>query len=372
MKFAQRRAMPDPAVWSAGSFASAADYSVNLTEEDRQELLGALQEIENEGRLTPTHELEARDFKFGPLAEKLQKAFLDVRDGRGFVLLRGLPRQGLSLDQFAAVVWGVGTYFGHPLSQNAKGELLGHVIDATAFEPTPRMYRSALELGLHNDVTAMLSLACWQPAKSGGESRLGSAVRIHDEIARRAPHLLDPLYRGFHYHRLGEEGPDEEPVTPYRIPIFSLINGQVSCRNARAGYIAGHHELGIPITEIELEAIDLFDAIAREPETSVTFELGLGDMVVINNYTVLHARKAFEEYPEPERKRHLLRLWFDAEGFRDVPAEFNQMSANGIPFQAGRSCTYDFQKLFREVEPRLLGFKPAGRSPGFRVPGSVA
>ena len=95
----------------------------------------------------------------------------------------------------------------------------------------------------------------------------------------------------------------------------------------------------------------------------MTFELALGDMVVINNYTVLHARKAFEEYPEPERKRHLLRLWFDADEFREVPEEFNQMSANGIPYQPGRSCTYDFQKLFREVDPRLLGFKPADRMP---------
>ena len=85
-------------------------------------------------------------------------------------------------------------------------------------------------------------------------------------------------------------------------------------------------------------------------------------MVVINNYIVLHARKAFVEYPEPERKRHLLRLWFDAEGFRDVPVEFNQMSTNGIPFQAGRSCTYDFQKLFREVDPKLLGFRPTART----------
>ena len=45
---------------------------------------------------------------------------------------------------------------------------------------------------------------------------------IHDEIGRRAPHLLEPLYRGFHYHRLGEEGPDEEPVTPYRMPVFAI------------------------------------------------------------------------------------------------------------------------------------------------------
>jgi len=353
--------MPDPAAWDAGSFASEVEYSVALTEADRQELLAAVRKVAAAGRLTPPHALEPQDFRCSALAHKLRQAYEQVRSGRGFILLRALPRHGLSFDEFAAVVWGVGTHFGHALSQNAKGELLAHVIDATAFESTPRMYRSALELGLHNDVTAMLSLACWQPAKSGGESRLGSAVRIHDEIARRAPHLLEPLYRGFHYHRLGEEGPDEEPVTPYRIPVFAVRSGQVSCRNARAGYIAGHHELGIPITDTELEAIDLFDAIARESQTAVSFSLDYGDMLVINNYTVLHARRAFEEFPDPERRRHLLRLWLDADDFRDVPKEFNQMSANGIPYQAGRSCSYDFQKLFREIDPRLLGFRPTQR-----------
>jgi hypothetical protein len=357
MNVATAHVVPDKADWTASSFSSPADYTVVFTDAERSELLGAVRDIERAGRLTPTHKLKAADFRLGALARRLKLAFEEVRGGRGFVLLRGLPRQGLSLDQFAAAVWGVGTHFGHALSQNAQGQLLGHVIDATAYESTPRMYRSALELGLHNDVTAMLSLACWQPAKSGGESRLGSAVHIHNEIARRAPHLLQPLYHGFHYHRLGEEGPDEEPVTPYRIPVFAVRNGQVSCRNARAGYIAGHQELGIPITDLELEAIDLFDAIARAPGNAVSFNLDYGDMVVINNYTVLHARKAFEEFPEPERKRHLLRLWFDTAGFRDVPKEFNQMSANGIPYQEGRYCSYDFQKLFREVSPRLLGFK---------------
>jgi alpha-ketoglutarate-dependent taurine dioxygenase len=361
MRFSARRVVPDPAVWSASSFASPAVFTVQLTEQDRAELLAAVRTIERTDRLVPTHQLSAADFAFGALEARLRQAFEEVRSGRGFVLLRGLPRHELDLDQFAAVVWGIGTRFGRALSQNAQGELLGHVIDATAFEATPRMYRSALELGLHNDVTAMLSLACWQPAKSGGESRIASAVRIHDEIARRAPRLLEPLYRGFHYHRLGEEGPNEEPVTPYRIPIFAVHDGHVSCRNARAGYIAGHHELGIPITDTDIEAIDLFDAIAREPESAVTCSLDFGDMLVINNYTVLHARRAFEEFPEPERRRHLLRLWLDAEGFRDVPKEFNQMSANGIPYQAGRSCTYDFQKLFREVDPRLLGFRPSSR-----------
>jgi hypothetical protein len=283
-----------------------------------------------------------------------------VRSGRGFIVLRGLPRQGLTLDEFAAIVWGIGTHFGQALSQTAEGKLLDYVVDATSSDPTPRMYRTSFELGPHNDPTGMLALACWNPAKSGGESMLVSGVTLHAEIARRAPQLLPALYRGFHYHRLGEQGPQQEPVTPYRVPIVAVRSGQVSCRTARAGYIAGHHELGIPITNEELAAIDLLDAVAREPDMRVTFPLAAGDMLVVNNYMVLHARHAFENFAQPERQRQLLRLWLDAADLRDVPPQFNQMwTANGIPFQEGRRCNFDFQKLFRDVRPELLGMRAA-------------
>jgi hypothetical protein len=349
----------DPAAWTAATFKGPGDYTLVLSDADRQELLTSVRRLEAAGRLLPTTSIGRADFALGPLGERLEQAFEQVRSGYGFVVLKGLPRAGVSFEQFAAIVWGVGTYFGSPLSQSAAGELLSSVIDATAIEETPRMYRSALQLGLHTDPTAMLSLACWNAAKSGGESVLGSGIAVHAEIAKRAPHLLAPLYRGFHYHRLGEEGADQEPVTPYRVPVFGVRDGQVSVRTARAGYIAGHHALNIPISDLEIEAIDLFDAIARRPGNSVMFQLDPGDMTVVNNYVVMHARKAFEDHSDPERKRHLLRLWLDAPTLRAVPAEFNQMgTANGIPYQRGRHCTYDFKKLFREVDPKLLGFKP--------------
>jgi alpha-ketoglutarate-dependent taurine dioxygenase len=349
----------DPAAWTATSFASAADYTLTLTDTQRQEIVAALHNIERAGRLCSPTKLTASDFPLQELGPRLEQAFEQVRSGCGFVVIKGLPRTSLNFEQFAAAVWGLNTFFGFPISQNAQGELLSEVIDASAIEATPRMYRSALELGLHTDVTGMLSLACWNPARRGGETVLASGVTIHNEIARRAPHLLEVLYRGFHYHRLGEQGPHQEPVTPFRIPVFAVRNGQVSVRSARAGFIAGHHELRIPFSDKELEAIDLFDQIAREPGNLITFPLEAGDLVIINNYVVMHARKAFEDYDEPARKRRLLRIWLDEKSLRSVPAEFNQMGAqNGIPYQQGRTCSYDFQRLFREVDARLLG---AGR-----------
>ena len=53
-----------------------------------------------------------------------------------------------------------------------------------------------------------------------------------------------------------------------------------------------------------------------------------------------------------------------------MPAEFNQMGTqNGIPYQEGRSCSYDFQKLFRDVDPKLLGFRQQQRARAIRSNG---
>src|SRR5215510_7441195 len=253
----------DAGAWKRDSFAGVADYAVELTEQDRDEILAALATLRAKRRLSPAHALARADFPFGALAERLGRAYEEVRSGRGFVLLRGLPIDGLTVDEFIAAVWGVGTWFGSPLSQNAQGELIGHVLDATTEDATPRMYRSNLELRLHTDWTAMITLACWQQAASGGASFLTSALTVHDEIERRAPELLEPLYRGFHHHRLGEEGPGEEPVTPYRIPVFARYNRRISVRYQRSGIAAAHRALGLPLTGRELAAMDMFDELAK-------------------------------------------------------------------------------------------------------------
>ena len=171
------------------------------------------------------------------------------------------------------------------------------------------------------------------------------------------PELLEPLYRGYYYHRLGEEGPDEEPATPYRVPVFANRNGQLSVRYQRAGIAAGHRERGVPLTEEDIAAFNLFDDIAKAPENRLSFYLERGEMMVINNYTVMHARTSFTNYPEPERQRRLVRLWLDAPGFRDVPPEFNFFKTNGVPPQRGRRASYDFKKLYAE-DPVATGGIP--------------
>jgi hypothetical protein len=279
-----------------------------------------------------------------------------VRSGLGFTILRGLPLdESFTLDEFRAAVWGAGLFFGgEMLSQNASGERITEVVDATAVDPTPRMYRSNVELRLHTDITDMLALACWHKAMDGGRSTIGSGISIHDEIARRDPHALALLYGGYYYHLLGEEADGAPPVTRYRVPVFANVDGQVSVHYQRTGIAAGHRANGVPLGDDDIHALDLFDEVARMPEFRLEFDLERGDMLVINNYTIMHARAGFTNYPEPERIRRFVRLWPAGANFRKVPAEFEHFDGPGVPPQLGKSCTFDFKDLAAS-DPRAVG-----------------
>ena len=344
--------------WTAASLGGRERFALRLDAAARDELVAAVKAVGTAGRLTEPQRLSRADFRTPALDRQLAAAHAQVKDGIGFVLLDGLPTDGLTLAEYTAAVWMIGTRFGNALSQNARGEFVTQVIDATEEDQTPRMYRSRLELRLHTDITAMISLASWQEAAEGGESCLASALSIHNEILETAPHLLPALYRGFHHHRLGEEGPDEATTTPWRTPVFAWRGDQLSCRYLRANIAAGHRERGVALTEEEIAALDAFDAAARNPANRLAFTLKRGEMMVLNNYTVLHARTGFTQHPEPDRKRLLVRLWLDEPGFRDVPPEFNLMSgANGVPPQPGRNCTFDFKALYA-ADPRATGGAP--------------
>ena len=352
-----RQAVTGPMCWTRASVGQPKLFSLPLDAPARGELAAAVKRLSAAAPLD-TRRLPGRaGFDLPALNRRIERAVDEVKNGRGFALVTGLPREGLTQAEFSAATWIIGTRFGHALSQNAHGDLITEVIDASAADAAPRMYRSNLELRLHSDITAMIALACWQPGLSGGISFLAPAATIHNEILARAPHLLEPLYNGFHYHRLGEEGPDEEPTTPYRTPVFALRSGQLSCRYQRAGIAAGHKGRAVPLTDLEIEALDLFDEVAKAPHNRVEFTLNRGDMMIVNNYAVLHARTGFTQFPEPERARCLVRLWLDTPGFRDVPAEFNLMAANGIAPQPGRACTYDFKALYAD-DPRASGGVP--------------
>jgi len=321
------REIVGPAVWEASQYLGPERVTVRFDQEELAEIDRAVTKIRELG--LKLDDIEREHFDLPRLTPKLAAVLDELRDGRGFVRLSGPDVSRYSKDELGMIYWGIGTYLGGGVSQSAKGDRLGHVLDATGEENNPRAYRNKNELNPHTDFTELVGLMCLRSAKAGGESLLASALSIHNEMLRTFPEHLKILYRGFRYHRRGEQQPGAAPITPHRVPVFSECNGQISCRFVRPYIEAGAVELGEPLTAKEVEALDLFQDLANGERLSLRYVMAPGEIVFFNNYTMIHARTPFVDYEAADRKRHLLRLWLIPPAFRDVVPEIELFDTRG-------------------------------------------
>ena len=70
------------------------------------------------------------------------------------------------------------------------------------------------------------------------------------------------------------------------------------------------------------EALDAIESLANQPGISAGILQQPGDMLFMNNWVTLHRRSGFEDYPEPERKRHILRVWISPPNNRQIDPLF--------------------------------------------------
>jgi hypothetical protein len=263
------------------------------------------------------------DFPFPTLGPVLDKLRGEVLNGRGFVLLRGLPVEGRPIADSAAAYWGIGRHFGNPRSQNAMGHLLGHVIDlglATS-DPNVRTYQTTERQHFHTDSCDIVGLLCLKTAKSGGLSSITSSMAIYNEMAKRRPDLLRRLFRPFATDRRGEVPAGEKPY--FDMPVYNEYEGYVSAIYSGTYIRSAQRFPEVPrFTAEDNEALEMFDDLANDAELRLDMELRPGDMQFLHNHTCLHDRTAFVDWPEPERKRHLLRLWLAAPDARPLPPVF--------------------------------------------------
>ncbi|MEA2780976.1 MAG: hypothetical protein QOK29_2520 [Rhodospirillaceae bacterium] len=341
------RPIDHPAAWRADSGDGIAPFVMTLDAGALAAIDECLRPLAAAGRRIA--DLQATDFANRALAAAMRPLKAALRDGRGLVLLRGLPAERYDTASLEMIFWGLGTHLGTGVSQSVLGDRLGHVKDVTDVDPHARAYRNRDELTLHTDLPDIVGMMCVRPARAGGVSRFASALSLHNAILAARPDLLPALYRGYPYHRLGEHGPGQSPVTPHRVPVFSLVDGVLSIRYTRTCMDYAARLAGENLPADLVAAMDLLDELGRSPEYGLETRLEAGDMVFLNNYLVLHARSAFEDHPEPERKRLLLRLWLDSPGFRPVSPhlaiyEGGDGGRGGIEQQAGRQPSFSIEE----------------------------
>jgi len=264
----------------------------------------------------PVMDMAKADFPVGPLQARLDRLVTELRSGRGFVVLRGLPVTDYSDEDVGILFYGLGLYIGRPLKQNPRGDLLGHVFDqGQAFgKMDVRGSQTNAFLPFHSDSSEIVGLLCLRPAKSGGLSSVSSVVSVYHDLERSHPELLAPLAEGYQYIRR-EIAMGDTPVTRHPVPVFGVADEVVSCRLVPTQIEAAAKKLGRPIEGLKRTALDTLNALTADDRYRLDMDLRRGDIQFVNNYVVLHSRSEYEDYPEPERKRHMLRLWlaFDRE-----------------------------------------------------------
>lgn len=341
MAHQQRAPITSPDAWTGPQIQNDPSWIYHLNAADAAEIDVALKHARRIGARIP---FPADSFPLPRFAGVLDGILEELEHGRGFKLIRGIPRQRYSDEECELLYWGLGAHLGNPVSQNARGHRLGHVRDEgrVLADPNARAYQTNQRMDFHTDLLPIdvLGLFCMRTAKSGGASKLTSALTIHNVLREEHPDLLETLYGMFHLDWRGEEPEGEQPW--FTIPMFSVRDGKVTARICSLVYYESAARFGEQYrpTALQRKALETVQEIANRPELMLTMDFQEGDIQLINNHTMMHAREAYEDYDEPGRQRHLLRMWIAVPDARRRPLadaledRYRWVREGGIPLKA--------------------------------------
>jgi hypothetical protein len=312
-----------PSAWRGGEMAKSAEWIYTLSAREIDEIAAALDGVKR--RKLDIMDVSRATFPLPTLGPALDRIHRELLQGRGFVLIRGIPRAKYSTADMATIFWAVGAYFGRAVSQNGKGHVLGHVRDLgyRIEDPNVRTYQTTRRQYYHADSCDVVGLICLQKARRGGLSAIVSSVTLYTEMLARDPALTRVLFEPFCVDRRGEVPPGMKPY--YTIPVFNWHAGLLTTYYVRRYIESAQRFEDVPrLTDQQIKALDLFDSLADDPALHLKMYFEPGDIQLLHNHQILHDRTHYEYWLEPERKRHLLRLWLCPPDGRPMPEVFTQ------------------------------------------------
>lgn len=325
----QAKPLVGPAVWKGPDIAQDSSWVHHLAPEVIAIFDSALAQLKAKGMSFPNFDKD--DFPIHALAADFARYADELENGRGFLLLRGLPVERYTEEELNCLYYGLGLHMGTPVRQNPRGELLGLVMNVgDVTKKSTRVYETNLYLPYHSDPSDVVGLLCVRKARQGGLSSLVSVAAIHNEILRRQPEFMGLYYRPMYFEHLCEPMPSLSP-------IFSFHQGKLSCRYLRQYLELGHEIMKQPLARVEIAALDLFDEVMHDPAIRLDMMLEPGDIQFANNYAVLHSRNEFEDDEELSRRRKMIRLWLKMANARELAPEFP--GRNGFPAPAEAMAT---------------------------------
>lgn len=255
----------------------------------------------------------------------------ELLHGRGFLLLRGLPRERYALDDIGLIYYGLGAHLGRPVAQSYHGELLGNVIDVSDVEAQARGYHAGGGQRMHSDNCDVVSLMCVRAARSGGVSRIVSAAAVHNRLLETRPELLEALYGEWVFRRMELDAQYGTGPLTKRVVIFSRDTGGLTC-NVSGSYPYRAVAAGdAAMTQTQIDALEEMARIAASPELYLDMSIGEGDIQFLNNRTILHGRTDYEDTAEIAARRHMLRLWLQMPTWPALPANQGMQSPADYP-----------------------------------------
>lgn len=314
----RRTPITEPAAWTRAEMEADPSWRLVLEPRHIAAVDRALAAVKARG--LPFHAITRADFQLPEWDDLLARTWECLAHGRGVALLRGLPVERYSDADAHLLTWGIGTHLGQGVTQNAAAELIAGVYDrGLPFGGDVRAYQVSAELALHCDNSDIVALMCLRQAASGGETMLVSPLAIYNRMLAEHPEHLAALHAGFPYDRKGEEGPGEPAICETPIPLFhTAADSTVSARYARSYITRAEQRRGVPLTPAQSAALDCFDRLAQDPELLLEFHLQPGDIEFASNYTVFHARRAYQDHADPARRRMMLRLWLQNDALRRI------------------------------------------------------
>ena len=307
-----------PSLWRGEELLQRTDWQVQLSDLEIEELQSVAEGVMDQS----VEGIELGDFELPQLTPRLKQISHDLEQGCGAAWLRGLPKD---LDQalLERMFWLLALHLGVPLSQSAEGERLYSVADKgyAADDPRTRGPNTRSKLSYHTDRCDVIGFCCYRQAKSGGENRIVSSMAIYNEILNRRPDLLNLLCEPFYYLRHTVDGGNEKPWCQQ--PVFSFCDGHFAASLLRVLIDRAHSHPDLPdLSSAQKEALDLVENLADEPFLHHSFYQEPGDILFINNWVNLHRRTEFEDWPEPDRRRHIFRIWLSVPNSRPLDPLF--------------------------------------------------
>jgi len=313
-----------PSAWLGRDMANSPDAWLHrLTQDEISDLEDGAQNFLSLGYDVGV--ISKETFPITTFAARANALSQKMLKGIGVEVLRGLPIANYSQEFAATIFCGIGAHLGSARSQNAKGHILGHVRDigAEANDPNSRIYQTNSRQTFHTDSADVVGLLCIRGAKGGGKSLLVSAESIYNRMRAERPDLLKKLFDPIATDRRGEIPEGARPFM--EIPVLNWHEGHLTVFYQRQ-YIdsAQRFEGAMRLTPDHVEALDMFDELANDPNLCFGMQLEQGDMQFVYNHSQLHDRTGFLDWPDPSQRRHLMRLWLSLKGDRPLPECFKE------------------------------------------------